>query len=505
MITSKHCISSYSTLLTLLLVLTGPCHASDLLKADPHQDAIRDIERQLFGQEVDYAECDFRHNSSFGSEPEVASDQDQEFARESAVPWTFIVYIAADNDLRNFATRNIKQMLEVGSNKHINIFAHVDIRISRTEKITRRYFIEKNKITCVNSDDPSSQCMNSGDPKTLVSCCRYAIQHYPARQYALVLWNHGTGPIDPGNPRIINPSELFVFNPNTCKLELDRSIGFLELLCYDQASHRGCCWDDSTGQYLTNAKLESALQEICGLLKGKKIDILAFDACLMANFEIACLVKNYVRIVVASEEVELGTGWNYEKALSLFEKEQNQQALTPRAFATHLVQAYKDAYCDLTHDFTQSAMQLDDCGLLEANLDTLAQLLMNCLSLKQLKPDSVKSAIRASRHKHSCTHFHEPDYIDLYHFLQNLQENFKHVIFADPAINKSMKELLDRTVEEGKQLISKMVFANKVGKNLEQARGISIYFPERIIHPSYPPAPFAKNNWKNFLLRYLKS
>ena len=39
-------------------------------------------------------------------------------------PWTFMVYIAADNDLRAFAANNIKQMASVGSNQNINIVIH---------------------------------------------------------------------------------------------------------------------------------------------------------------------------------------------------------------------------------------------------------------------------------------------------------------------------------------------------------------------------------------------
>lgn len=42
--------------------------------------------------------------------------------------------MAADNDLRGFAGRNIQQMAQVGSNDNINILVHLDIRLSATEK-----------------------------------------------------------------------------------------------------------------------------------------------------------------------------------------------------------------------------------------------------------------------------------------------------------------------------------------------------------------------------------
>ena len=54
------------------------------------------------------------------------------------------------------------------------------------------------------------------------------------------------------------------------------------------------------------------------------------------------------------------------------------------------------------------------------------------------------------------------------------------------------------------QLIEQLAFANTVGKNLKNARGISIYFPERAIHSSYQESQFvATNTWGSLLSRYL--
>ena len=60
-------------------------------------------------------------------------------------PWTFLVFVAADNNLRDFASLNLKQMATVGSNNFINILVHIDICLLGSKKTTRRYFIEKNK------------------------------------------------------------------------------------------------------------------------------------------------------------------------------------------------------------------------------------------------------------------------------------------------------------------------------------------------------------------------
>jgi hypothetical protein len=62
--------------------------------------------------------------------------------------------------------------------------------------------------------------MDSGDPETLISAILWAATECPADNYILILWNHGTGIIDPERYRIINPTALFTFNPVTHTLVL---------------------------------------------------------------------------------------------------------------------------------------------------------------------------------------------------------------------------------------------------------------------------------------------
>src|SRR5260221_2814251 len=131
---------------------------------------------------------------------------------------TIMIYMAADNDLRPFAARNIQQMANIGSNQNITIVVHLDIRISGNKKITRRYLIEKDQVIHIDPYNPLTQQMDSGNPSTLISCCEWAIKNYPANEYDLILWNHGTGILEPPHGTIINPMDLFVFNPATHRL-----------------------------------------------------------------------------------------------------------------------------------------------------------------------------------------------------------------------------------------------------------------------------------------------
>lgn len=416
-------------------------------------------------------------------------------------PWTFIVYIAADNNLRTFAAYNLKQMAAIGSNDQINIVAHLDICLNTKQKTTRRYFIEKNKIVHVNPEDPNTQRMDSGNPQTLISCCKWAIENYPAQDYALILWNHGTGILDPAHyGKAINTSELFTFNPNINKLELDRSVPFLELFDKDNQDYRGICWDDSSGNFLTNQKLEFALNEVCnGLLKGKKLTILGFDACLMAMLEIATLTKKYAHIMVGSQEVELGTGWDYTKVLTPFA----QGKVDPITFAKNIVSSYQATYQAVTNDYTQSAMDLGKIPLLEQNIDAVGQLLIACM--KKQKLNSVKNALRTSRNKF-CTHFDEPSYIDLHNFYTNIKNNLNLFALTDTDEQKILIDALSKKIDEGLSLINEVAFAYTSGSNLKNARGISIYFPDHRMHNSYPQTIFATtNSWAVLVAQYIFS
>ncbi|HSC24694.1 MAG TPA: clostripain-related cysteine peptidase [Candidatus Babeliales bacterium] len=411
---------------------------------------------------------------------------------------TLMVYMAADNDLRPFAARNIQQMANIGSNQNITIVVHLDIRISGNQKITRRYFIEKNQVIHVDQHDILTQQMDSGNPSTLISFCEWAIKNYPANEYDLILWNHGTGILEPPHGKIINPMDLFVFNPSTHRLDLDRSIEFMDAIDHLTPQQRGVCWDDTTGNYLSNRKLEIALQTICkNCLGGKKFGLIGFDACLMSMLEVSSYIKKYSEIMIGSEEVELGMGWKYDEVLYPFTK----TPLDTSTFARHIIAAYDKTYQTITNDYTLAAINLDSIELLEKNVDYVSKLLIECLEKHRT---SILSIIKESKNKLLCTHFDEPTYIDLHHFYKNLLNNLRKLATENTQISPMLKNTLIMKLDEGIRLIEHLVIANVAGKNLKNAQGIAIYFPERSIHNSYKESIFiTANAWGSFLSRYV--
>jgi hypothetical protein len=284
-------------------------------------------------------------------------------------------------------------------------------------------------------------------------------------------------------------------------LELNRSVPFLDYMNEQiMKADRGICFDDTTGHYLTNQGLEQALSIICEKhLQGQKLGIIACDACLMAMIEFAALVKPYAEFLVASQEVELGTGWNYHRAFAPL----THKKLSPEDLSTHIVEAYSETYQHITRDYTQSSINLMHVDKIEQNIDMIAQLLI--FGVENQKNNSIRNALKASRHRLNCTHFDEPTYIDLSHWYSNLLGHIKQMHLVNQEQEIAFKEALINTLSNGIEIITNLlVVANKKGSNLPGAHGISIYFPEHRIHNSYPRTGFArKTHWTKFIEHYI--
>lgn len=410
------------------------------------------------------------------------------------------IYIAADNDLFPFAGRNIKQMQNIGSNDKLNLVVHFNMHKTGGKKISKRFLVKKNKLMQVGPDFSA----DSGNIKTLLDFCKWQIENFPADNQVLILWNHGTGIIEPNLRKAINPSQLFNYNHHNKLIELNRNIGFIDYInsqLQTKTPTRGICFDDTTRNYLTIRNLKDGLETISkDYLKGKKLALLACDACLMSMIEVISPIKEYADYFVSSQEVVLGTGYDYTKTLEPF----INTHITKEQFVQHIVQTYKETYGKITNDYTQSAINLSKIHLLEDNITQVSQILIKALDKQN--GNSLKEVIKLSKHKNFCTHFDEPTYIDLGHFYQNLLNNLSKCNLKNSQETNDFKLNLKKLLIEGITIINNAVIANAVGKNLKNATGISIYFPENRIHNSYNQSEFAnKTKWGQFLKKYVNS
>lgn len=367
-------------------------------------------------------------------------------------PWTFLVYMAAANSLNEFASLDINEMKRVGSNANINILVHLTVTDQGGNKITARLYIEPGKEIMVEHDEP----MDSGARATLTQAVQWAMTDYPSDNFALVLWNHGSG-------------------------ELNRKPSWL----------RGICYDDTTGSFLTDLDVRHVLQQMVQK-KGKKVDIVACDACLMADFEIAYALQDYVNFFVASQETIPGEGFDYAGVLAKFKN----GTMTAELFARSMITSYDHEYAG-KEDYTLSLIDLTKLSLLVRYNDQIAQVLTHCLATDRTGKmrKIIANCVRG------CLRFTEATYMDLFQFYRALVKN----IPAMP-ISGSDKNSLGQALTNAQRAYNACVLDNVHSASLRTSTGMSIYFPDAQegIHASYPLIYWsAKTQWLNFLKAYL--
>ncbi len=406
--------------------------------------------------------------------------------KKTTKKWNFLVYIAANNNLHKYALRNVKQMEKIGSNQNINIFAQID---NFGKRELSRYKIEKgnSKLIAKITTPPESM---SGTKESLFEFAKEVISNNPTDYTAIILLNHGTGIKDPNLWTRSHPfyrDICFCFNNETNMYEINKKV------C------KGIAFNEFSHTYLTNHDLQITLERIKSeILGGKKIDFLGMDACYMAMVEIGSLAKNSARYMSASQQVEPGAGWDYEKILQPLKT----KTLSPAELAKHVVDAYGDTYNKYFSCLTHSAIDLSNFESIEKNIDNLSIILLEIIKNPQYS-NLYNTLLKIRINKATTTSFLDPDYIDLTQFYENL-----HQSITPNRSNKKNYAILNRlenATTEGLKLIQKSIVKNSTGTNATTAHGISIYFPTKSVDTSYFKSDFSqKTNWCNFIFHFIR-
>jgi hypothetical protein len=180
---------------------------------------------------------------------------------------------------------------------------------------------------------------NTGDPRLLKDFIRWGVQEYPAEHYMLVLWNHGSGFYVPPEMLVGEgaPSAREITTRAFPKLRRTMFRTSRETILNLPPRERGICYDDGSNDCLDNQELKNILEYASSLLNGRKIDIVGMDASLMTMIEVAYQIKDHVKYLVGSEEVEPGDGWPYDLVLKVLVDEPQT---APQDFAVHIVHNY---------------------------------------------------------------------------------------------------------------------------------------------------------------------
>ncbi len=423
--------------------------------------------------------------------------------------WTFLFYVQSNNSLSSFAYKNFNDMSTIGSQSHLNLLVQW---YQPSHAGTWRYRIEKGRMK-LESHFPEETDGNSAEE--LVDAMKWVVTKYPAKRYALVLWNHGIGILDPkwgDSAMIINGNGKFaefsqrIDIPGVTQLMVELNGVMVPYKKQDDASfvHRGILFNERTKTYMSNQVLTKALKGIQDtVLGGEKIDLLGMDACLMGMLEVGYQLRHYAHYFVTSQEVELAYGWNYYAFLQHLS--QLHSRVEPENLARTIVSTYESLYRNKIHFYTQSALVLNRIESVYEGLEYILSCIRKC---KALDETAIYAMIKKARKL--CLQFSSPYYIDLCSWYQEL--NGQLAIFTEKKYRNTKEAEFYKQVEElrkaldiGMKTIQDTIISNVAGKYLTKARGISIYFPNnQKIDVSYSRTEFARrSSWPAFLKEIL--
>lgn len=191
--------------------------------------------------------------------------------------WTVLTYMIADTNLEYFQMEDMREQEAVGSRPGFSLVSYLDRSEEFSDEdvlglgdFTGAKTIEVRRSGSVElTDAPNAGTSNTGDPEVLAAFIEYAAKKYPAAHYALIINDHGSS--------------------------------------WPGVGADGSADDDQ----LTLAELHDGIAAGLDGAGLDKLDMIGFDACLMATYETASTLQTLADRMVASQELEPGYGWDY--------------------------------------------------------------------------------------------------------------------------------------------------------------------------------------------------
>ena len=346
-----------------------------------------------------------------------------------------MVYMAADNSLSALADSDLVEMKAIGSNDNLAIFIQVD----RPGVGANRYYVGKDTLYNLGDLGMIDMC----DWRTLSDFIESGITYFPAKRYFLILWDHGTG-------WTLAPRRTF-----------------------------GSDWSSGTEMSIANGDLKKAFKSAYDATR-KIIHIIGFDACNMQQIEIANEIKDYAKLMIASQMVWPINGYPYEDIFYIFK---TNPGINEIELGKKIVDICKSYYSNQA-----SAISLIDLE----NIDNLKKSLKkNIDNIMQNQPTQNFKDLRSQVQTVSLIDpvpAPEDDYVDLGDFLRLLNDHLS---------TKDTKELMDS--------YNKTVLRSESwGTGLSRLAGITTWFPDRYIEfknlvNHYLQLDYAQSNWQGFL------
>jgi len=205
---------------------------------------------------------------------------------EDEADYTVLIYMVGSDLESDYyaATNDLHEMLEIDLPSSVNVLVETGGANAKPDEYRFLDFTTVQRLDIDGWDDTMMYEIgqrNMGDPTTLSDFLIWGTQEYPAKKYALILWNHGGGITGFGWDEVYNDDETTL---------------------------------DEFAQALDSAYRET----------GIIFEVIGFDQCLMATIEVADVIDSYANYMVASEEIEPGHGWDYSAILSSLKNNPHQ-------------------------------------------------------------------------------------------------------------------------------------------------------------------------------------
>lgn len=360
--------------------------------------------------------------------------------------WTVLVYMNGDNDLEYFALQDFIEMVNVPGNPKLNVLVQLDRAedgaspgYSSDDLGPAGNFTSAKRFR-VNSQDTSILDdlgeVNMGSEDTLADFVEWGVREGNTGHYGLVFWDHGGG--------------WDLFGPD------------------DSDDHDGLDLPEIAGGIASG--LEAAGRDV-------KLDFVGFDACLMATLETAQAVRPYASLLLASQELEPGSGWDWT-ALEVLSADPSASG---QDFGKEIIERY-GPHVGETRNATLSMVDLDKLGEVTDALGALAS------ALDDVDPQLV-GQVRARTPEFAGGH--DKGLIDLSQFAEDLGA-------ADDALTDATQGLVTA--------LDAVVLSDYHGPDAGYSHGLSLYFP---LTPATYEASYAQltgiTEWQSYLNDYLNA
>src|SRR5579859_577120 len=274
--------------------------------------------------------------------------------------WTIIIDIAADSNLANFAIESLKQ-LNATARSEVKIAVQFAIDAPGGQKIPRYIFDQSNPNRPISAslDSFLDAPKNLTQQEALASLLHWVFyekkqngKNLEAHNYALILWGHG--------PELL-------FQPPSSRIPITP--------CGDPG-------EDNNGLFLTPLELREALktgltldsehpdaaQQTNSAKPKHRIDVIGFDACSMALFEVAYQIRHDVEFMIASQEEVPDLSFPYDRLVSYI---MQFQAKSSEELCENLVKMYGTDYQDYICNSNTGMKKVTLSGIRLKQLDVL--------------------------------------------------------------------------------------------------------------------------------------